>query len=219
MRLLYIVMMALILTGCASNLDAGMAKFNAGNYQAALPHFLACANERIAVCMNNMGASAERLGNSKDAKDWYVLAARYDDPTARGNLRRLGLIIPEADLSGRANNEGEAGVLDYLNAMAGAAMPIMDGYSSGKKQATAASENTCSSDFSCGTGYKCIKAPMKSTGTCMQSVGQNGLRRFDNPDVNSVGPNMNINGQCSFSADCPLGFTCDKRLKACVKSL
>ncbi len=75
----------------------------------------------------------------------------------------------------------------------------------------------CSSDFSCGIGYKCVKEPLQSSGVCMKSVDEYGTRQFNLPDTNSVGPNMKLDGQCDFNTDCPIGFQCDRRLKACIK--
>ena len=76
----------------------------------------------------------------------------------------------------------------------------------------------CTSDFSCGIGYTCVKAPLKSNGECMKSVDEYGARQYNVPDSDSIGPNMNLNGQCDFNTDCPIGFRCDRKLKACVKS-
>lgn len=75
----------------------------------------------------------------------------------------------------------------------------------------------CSSDFSCGYGSRCVKAPLQSSGTCMRNVDEHGIRQFTPPRTNSIGPNMNVRGQCDFNTDCPIGFRCDQRLKACVK--
>ena len=76
---------------------------------------------------------------------------------------------------------------------------------------------SCSSDFSCGIGYTCVKAPLKSRGECMKTVNEYGTRQYNMPDLDSVGPNMKMGGQCDFSTDCPIGFKCDRSLKACIK--
>lgn len=70
----------------------------------------------------------------------------------------------------------------------------------------------CTSDFSCGVGYKCVKAQFNSKGTCMKSIDSHGIQQFNSP-VNNVGPNMN--GQCTFNTDCPIGFSC--KSGNCVK--
>ncbi len=75
----------------------------------------------------------------------------------------------------------------------------------------------CSSDFNCGMGNRCVKAPLQSTGVCMQSVDEYGMRQYNLPSLDSINPNMNLEGQCSFSTDCPIGFECHSKLKACVK--
>lgn len=73
----------------------------------------------------------------------------------------------------------------------------------------------CTSDYSCGTGYSCVKQPYRNSGVCMRSVDENGLRSYRAPSVESFGPNTNA--QCSGSADCPTGFRCDLRYQACVR--
>jgi len=76
---------------------------------------------------------------------------------------------------------------------------------------------SCTSDFSCAIGYRCVKPPLTSRGECLESVDEYGLMRLELPDLDSIGVNMNISGECSFNTDCPIGFQCDSRLKACVK--
>lgn len=77
------------------------------------------------------------------------------------------------------------------------------------------SEEGCKSDFSCGTGKYCVKAPLESTGTCLKRVDEYGLPTFEGPDVDSY--QTPIGGQCDFDLDCPITFKCDKNLKVCVK--
>jgi len=73
----------------------------------------------------------------------------------------------------------------------------------------------CSSDFSCGSGNVCVKAPFESTGTCMKSVDSHGLPTHNAPRADSI--NVNTEGQCKFDTDCAIGFRCDSKYKACVK--
>ncbi|MCG9965058.1 hypothetical protein [Shewanella cutis] len=77
--------------------------------------------------------------------------------------------------------------------------------------------NGCTSDYQCGLGLSCIKAPMQNTGQCMQKVNEYGtpLPTISNPS--SALPNTNINGQCTLNSECPIGFRCDMGLKVCVK--
>lgn len=75
----------------------------------------------------------------------------------------------------------------------------------------------CTSDFGCGMGFKCVKEPLSSSGTCMRAVSEYGMRQYNMPDAGSVGPNLNIQGQCDYGRRCPIGFRCDRRLKVCVK--
>lgn len=73
----------------------------------------------------------------------------------------------------------------------------------------------CYSDFDCGIGYKCVKAPYNSEGTCMKSVNNFGIQQFNLPSVNSIGPKTSDG--CEFDTDCPIGFRCDPYYKECVK--
>lgn len=75
----------------------------------------------------------------------------------------------------------------------------------------------CSSDFDCGIGSRCVKAPLQSSGRCMKSVDEYGTPTYDLPRTDSVGPNMNLGGDCDFDTDCPIGFRCHRKYKVCVK--
>lgn len=80
---------------------------------------------------------------------------------------------------------------------------------------TTQEDNGCSSDYSCGIGYKCVKAPFKSSGVCMKSVNDYGTPVYNTPRSDSIG--IKTEGQCMFNTDCPIGFKCDQTYKACVK--
>ena len=75
----------------------------------------------------------------------------------------------------------------------------------------------CSSDFSCGSGQVCVKPPLGGYGQCMNSVNGYGVSDYRSPRSSSIGPNLNTAEQCAISSDCPVGFSCDLLLKACVK--
>jgi|GEM_PF-1578999 len=73
----------------------------------------------------------------------------------------------------------------------------------------------CVSDFDCGIGYKCVKAPFNTSGTCMKSVDKFGIPTYNLPDPDSILPKTS--GDCDFDIDCPIGFYCDRYYKVCVK--
>jgi len=73
----------------------------------------------------------------------------------------------------------------------------------------------CTSDYSCSAGQQCVKAPYQTSGQCMTPVDEYGIRTFDGPRSNSLGPEMTP--QCQTALDCPIGFQCDATLKACIK--
>ena len=75
----------------------------------------------------------------------------------------------------------------------------------------------CSSDFECGIGRRCVKAPLQSSGTCMKEVDEMGMPTYGMPSIDSVGPNMNLEGNCDFDTDCPIGFKCHRKYKVCIK--
>ena len=81
------------------------------------------------------------------------------------------------------------------------------------------SQNTwaCTSDFGCGVGYTCVKEPLRTEGICMKTVDEYGTREYNLPNVDSIGPNMDLDGQCDYDTDCPIGFKCARKLKVCVK--
>jgi hypothetical protein len=59
-----------------------------------------------------------------------------------------------------------------------------------------------------------VKAPYKMKGTCMTSVNKYGTKTYKAPSTSSM---YSGSASCSFNSDCPIGFKCDRRLKACVK--
>ena len=75
----------------------------------------------------------------------------------------------------------------------------------------------CSSDFDCSIGYSCVKETFSSSGVCMKNVNEFGMPKYNMPNVNSIGPNMNTEGDCTFDTDCPIGFRCNSTYKVCVK--
>ncbi len=74
---------------------------------------------------------------------------------------------------------------------------------------------SCSSDFSCGMGYTCVKQPFKMSGTCMKTVNNYGVRTYNSPSTNSIG--VKTSGSCTFNTDCSIGFKCDRKYKECIK--
>lgn len=73
----------------------------------------------------------------------------------------------------------------------------------------------CMSDFDCGIGKRCVKAPYNTNGVCMQSVDSYGTPQYNLPSLDSM--NIKTKGECNFDVDCPIGFYCDGAYKVCVK--
>lgn len=71
----------------------------------------------------------------------------------------------------------------------------------------------CTSDFQCPNGYACVKKPYQSRGLCLRSVSEWGNTMYEKR-IDSVYPGQPA---CDFHADCPVGFTCDVKLRQCVR--
>lgn len=82
---------------------------------------------------------------------------------------------------------------------------------------TRPSSDECSSDFSCGVGYVCVKANFASRGRCAKAVDDVGVPTYQTPSLDSVGPKMPDPHDCDFDMDCPVGFRCEPKSGACIK--
>lgn len=86
-----------------------------------------------------------------------------------------------------------------------------------ESQYSVSGSNGCSSDFDCGVGVRCVKAPLENEGMCMKVVDEYGVPQYGLPDLDSIGPNMSTRGECDFDTDCGIGFRCHRKYQACVK--
>jgi hypothetical protein len=75
----------------------------------------------------------------------------------------------------------------------------------------------CSSDYDCDIGNSCVKELYSSEGVCMKNVDEFGIPDYSMPDPDSIGPNMDNEGGCTFNTDCPIGFECSSKYKICIK--
>lgn len=107
----------------------------------------------------------------------------------------------------------------------GAAAAFVNGFQqagqppSGNGQALPGAYETrepCTSDFSCGTGQRCVKRMYTSSGFCARSVDAAGAPTGDPPDLNSVGPNFGETSDCEADG-CPAGFRCDAPSGVCLR--
>lgn len=74
---------------------------------------------------------------------------------------------------------------------------------------------SCQSDFDCPTNQACIKQVASTTGTCLIAVDRRGDPTTYIP--NPASEAMPREPRCEGSGDCPVGFSCDRRLNACVR--
>lgn len=70
-------------------------------------------------------------------------------------------------------------------------------------------QKTCSSDFACNYGQKCVKQQFQMNGICADVTDEFGNKTYDyQPDTNSVEPGNP--SQCQFDTDCAIGWKCIK---------
>ena len=74
---------------------------------------------------------------------------------------------------------------------------------------------SCTSDFSCGIGYSCVKERYSASGFCAKAVDPTGTPTFQTPSSDSIGPNMG-DVDCARNG-CPTGFRCDISTGVCLK--
>lgn len=207
------------------------------NVNEASQWYLMSAKQGFVPAMVRLANIQKANGYEEAAHSWYVLAARWGSQDAITALSAWGKSIPPADLLQQKQIRDAIAQQQAAEALGKAAYSLgcalgggscSGGYSQpslpsvtdtyrNSKPTSVYSDKECSSDFSCGIGYTCVKAPLKSRGVCMRSVDEYGLKQYNMPNTNSVGPNLNLDGQCQFNTDCPIGFRCDKTYKACVK--
>lgn len=75
---------------------------------------------------------------------------------------------------------------------------------------------SCDNDFECGVGYACIKAPLQTNGSCYRAEQGYGVPSTYTPQVESIGPNLNTQGQCP-ATPCAPGYRCEVAIGACVR--
>lgn len=100
----------------------------------------------------------------------------------------------------------------------GQALSQMGNRTSGASSATPYStvaSTGCTSDFSCGMGFRCVKEHYALSGSCMKEVNQYGNPTYGAPRLESIGPNVSTG--CKLLTDCPIGFTCDAKTGACLR--
>jgi len=221
--------------------EYGLGSTKQSRAQAA-EWYLLSAKQGLPLAMVKLAEYQLSIGSEVTAISWLNLAARWGDNLAISKLTELGKPIPASDLLEQRNalllkqkkesDEAIGGML-AIGAIMGAAaignksnQNIYPAYSAQKRMpiispssynptATFSQGISCSSDYSCGVGYSCVKKPFSSTGACMKSVDSYGVPTLQGPSSDSIGVKME--GSCKFSTDCPIGFTCDTTLKACVK--
>lgn len=224
-----------ILSGCASTLERGNELLSNGQDKAAYREFQKCAKRGNASCLNQIGYLHEfgKIGprDKETAAAYYAEAVRRGSESARTNLRRLGEPIPResshrvntprrsATNSERAREAGYllgcalAGSCSRLDGSSGS--PRGNNYPSNSQASRSATQGTrqvapasCDADFDCGIGEQCVKpAGTFGRGQCIREVDKYGNPTLRVPEP-SVGPREV--SSCSFSTDCPIGFTCEK---------
>jgi hypothetical protein len=83
--------------------------------------------------------------------------------------------------------------------------------------AAAVQTRDCSSDYSCGVGFTCVKNNFSASGYCAKNVNPYGVQQFDAADPGSVNVKTPSKRDCQFDSQCPVGFRCEASSGACVK--
>lgn len=206
------------------------------NTAEASQWYLRSAQQGFVPAMVRLANLQIAAGYEEAALSWLVLAARWGNNDAIKALTSMGKPVPPSDLlaqkqyydllaEARAAQEAASmsaalgQVLGCIiaggNCESSPSVPSPTVY--GSTTPSVAIPKQCTSDYSCGFGFTCVKAPLKSTGICMKSVNESGMQQYNTPSDESIGPNMNLDGQCQFDTDCPIGFRCDRTYKVCVK--
>lgn len=198
------------------------------NNAEASQWYLLSAKQGYIPAMLHLSRIQKANGYEEAATSWLNLAARWGNSEAIDKLRNWGKPIPAADLladqkyrDAKANERASRSLGDaayQIGRALGGGTGEKDSYSFRNNSSYGSNEDSgCISDFSCGVGYKCVKAPLKSRGVCMKSVDEYGTPQYNMPSTDSVGPNFDLEGQCDFDTDCPVGFRCDRTYKTCIK--
>ena len=196
------------------------------NKEQAAAWFLKSARQGNVRAMVELAKVQMSLGNEAPAVTWLQLASRWNNHEAKQLLTNKGLQVPYPDLYEQQQINEAIALQNYTNLLTGllTAIATPQAYQPTNyvqqpvyqpKQQKVYSPKSCSSDYSCGVGYKCVKGMYESQGVCMQTVNQYGVQEFGSPKIDSIG--VNTTAQCQGSLDCPIGFTCDMKLKACIK--
>lgn len=201
-----------------------VASFSLMGFTAAYRDFTSCVSRnkpKASTSTNNKGSSKRTLNNKQQVNDTLELflkaailfaIAKGDIPVS-GFDDDVGGISYKRSRGGVIGSDGSEWTSNGSSISSSRGQTWERGYSSNRGLN---SSSGCTSDFSCGVGSKCVKEPYKSRGVCMQSVDRYGTRQFTMPSSRSVGPRMGNSG-CSFLTDCPIGFSCDRKYKVCVK--
>ncbi|GAA4100517.1 hypothetical protein GCM10022414_27550 [Zhongshania borealis] len=205
------------------------------NDTRAAEWFVLSAQNGYVPAMVHAAKMQLRLGYYDAAKSWLALASRWGNPEAKQLLTNLGQAVTESDLyyqqqAQQAQYEAMAAGMMIQSmgnmghalgcAAAGGCRPAVPVYTPSVNsvkpdyQRRSNTDFGCTSDFDCGSGQSCAKAPFNSTGTCMTSVDSYGVKTIQPPQYESIG--VNTNPQCDSTGDCGPGFTCDIFLKVCV---
>ena len=193
------------------------------NKAEASQWFLLSAQQGYVPAMVRLAKIQKEKGYEDAAISWFNLAARWEDTDAIRELQSWGKSVPKADLLLEQEYRDAIAKQKAAEAWGDAAYQIgkaLGGGSGGSTSSYSSTSNNeveCTSDYNCGVGYKCVKAPLKSRGVCMKSVDEHGLQQYNLPDSNSIGPNLDLDGECTFDTDCPIGFKCDPNYKTCIK--
>lgn len=201
------------------------------DYGTAYRYFNQCALRNDGACFFFLGKILQTGGDGVD-QDRNKAKFAFEKGTTLGNQQAQAALNSINSAESFAEGLGQALLIGLVIFGAAAAAksgaysdyttspdvsPILDRPRAAeiRPYSSNGDNNGCSSDFSCGVGKKCVKAPYSNNGVCMTTVDEYGTRTYGTPSTDSIG--VRTSGSCSFDVDCPIGFRCDSRYKACVK--
>lgn len=98
MKFLLAILLAAVLSACATLNQEGLSAMNAGNLKLAEQKLLAAVRQGDSDAWNNLGVLYDRTGRRPLADRAFLMSARYGNATAQQNLVARGLPVPAADL-------------------------------------------------------------------------------------------------------------------------
>ena len=174
----------------------------------------AILDESLSNSTTSSQSGASSSSNNTSSSSSNSSSSSSSRKSGGGNL--LGLVIGGVLCSLAADNSG-ACMGSFVDGMNGSDKAKNRRSNQGTATSSNSSAKSCSSDYSCGIGKLCVKKPYASSGICMTSVNEYGIKTYPNKSTDSIYMGT-TNKSCQYITDCPVSFTCDRTYNVCVKN-